>query len=187
MTTLQDSVLKARVARLKLRAGAPARRALVRLDLAEISLVDSPAATLPGKDHNVLLLKRGTNNAVTKTVPILKVVADEQIIVGVPLTPDHVDRQGDIIGKAAVRTAAHDYLHKSRALKFMHKTALSDAQARVVESYIAPTDLDIGGHQVVAGSWVVAVKIDDSDLWARVRSGQLRGFSIGGTAVSTSA
>jgi hypothetical protein len=38
-----------------------------------------------------------------------------------------------------------------------------------------------GGH-VKKGTWLLAVHVDDDELWKQVRDGSLAGFSIGGVS-----
>jgi hypothetical protein len=63
----------------------------------------------------------------------------------------------------------------------MHKQ-LIDGKAQIVESYVAPCNFSMGGQQVKQGSWILATKIVDPELWKAVKSGELGGYSIGGNA-----
>jgi hypothetical protein len=56
--------------------------------------------------------------------------------------------------------------------------------ARVVENYLAPQDLTFKlkgkEEKVKKGSWIIGVKVYDSDTWQRCKTGEYTGFSIGG-------
>ena len=52
----------------------------------------------------------------------------------------------------------------------------------MLESYLAPTDFTIGELAVRKGTWLLAVRVLSDELWERVKSGDLTGFSIGGSA-----
>jgi len=52
----------------------------------------------------------------------------------------------------------------------------------VLESYLAPTDFSVGELAVKKGTWLLAVRVLSDELWERVKSGDLTGFSIGGSA-----
>lgn len=161
---------------------ARAEHEITELTLIELSLVDRPAAPLPGEDHNVLVLKRDA--APAAVVRVLKADSEKQILVGVALTPGVVDRQGDRITAEVIEAAAHAFMRKSRSIGLQHEKRIDD-KAGIVESWIAPSELTIGGYKVSQGSWVVSVQIDDHALWKRVRSGDITGLSIGGTAKKT--
>jgi len=55
-------------------------------------------------------------------------------------------------------------------------------QVKVLESYLAPTDFTIGELTVRKGTWLLAVRVLSDELWDRVKTGDLTGFSIGGSA-----
>jgi hypothetical protein len=114
---------------------------------------------------------------VLKDTPILKADDDLRIVYGVVLEPDSEDLQGDIIDSDTIEKAAHAYLRESRVVGDSH---MVQAEAEVVESYIAPADLQMGEQTVRKGSWIMAVKVHDDELWAAVKKGEMTGFSIGG-------
>ena len=66
-------------------------------------------------------------------------------------------------------------------LGLMHQLRVND-QVKVLESYLAPTDFQIGEVVVPRGTWLLAVRVLSDELWQRVRNGELTGFSIGGSA-----
>ena len=110
-------------------------------------------------------------------VDIVKADDDKQLVYGVVLEPDGVDAQNDTVSKAEIENAAHIYLKDSRTVGDSHK---EKAKASVVESYIAPVDFKLGGQEVKEGTWVMVVRINDTDMWKKVRAGEYTGFSIGG-------
>jgi hypothetical protein len=111
-------------------------------------------------------------------VPIWKDDA-RQIVYGVVLVPDIVDSQGDVISKEEIEKAAHGFLIRARK----HDVHHSDKPEAVetVESFVAPTDFEMGGKRVLKGSWVMGVHVSDRKIWKKVQKGELDGFSIGGT------
>ena len=110
--------------------------------------------------------------------PILKSDDEARIVYGVVLEPDTVDLQGDVLTLDTIETAAHKYLIRHRTVGDSHSQA---AGAEVVESYLAPADLELGGQIISRGSWVMGVHVTDDALWEAVKSGDYTGFSIGGT------
>ena len=63
----------------------------------------------------------------------------------------------------------------------MHRTFV-DGVVKILESYLAPTNFDMNGSKIKKGTWLLAVRIVSNDLWRKVNQGELRGFSIGGSA-----
>lgn len=57
----------------------------------------------------------------------------------------------------------------------------SDDHGEIVESYIAPCDMQIAGEAVSKGTWLMGV-VWGPDNWAKVEKGEIAGYSWGGTA-----
>ncbi len=107
--------------------------------------------------------------------------SDERYVLGVVLEPETVDPQGDVYSAEEVRLAAHRFMEEFGGLGLMHRLAVND-QVKVLESYLAPVDFDIGGVRVRKGTWLLGVRVLSDALWAQVKDGTLTGFSIGGSA-----
>jgi hypothetical protein len=123
------------------------------------------------------------NKSLAITMPILKQDKKKQIVVGIVLKPNTTDAQGDIVDAENIEAAAHKFLlgyRRGNVIGYMHRDLGRDLQ--LVESYIAPDDFTLGGHEVTKGSWVMAVKVLDPQTWKEVEEGRIVGFSIGGIA-----
>jgi hypothetical protein len=105
---------------------------------------------------------------------VLKRVS-EHIVMGEVLVPGITDAQGDRVDRETVEKAAHAFLHQSRNLGTNHRQFKEVGE--VVESFIARD----GDPDFAPGAWVMAVKCSPQ-VWEKVQSGELTGFSIGGMA-----
>lgn len=114
---------------------------------------------------------------IKKGVEFCKLDDDRRLVYGFVLVPDVMDLQGDICSKEDIEAAAHDYLVNARLIKAQHRSA---TDADVVESYIAPIDMNIDGTLVPKGSWMMVTKINSTAMWQAVKKGDIRGYSIGG-------
>jgi hypothetical protein len=114
-----------------------------------------------------------------KAFTIISKNEEKRLVYGVALIPNKVDLQGDIVEVEEIEKAAHDYMIRSRNIDVMHS---QNAECYVVESYIAPCDFVMNHQKVTKGSWVLVVKVLDDKVWQAVKAGELRGFSIYGTA-----
>jgi DNA adenine methylase len=101
------------------------------------------------------------------------------------LEPERVDAQQDIYSAAEVRDAAHRFMEEYRNLGLMHREILGE-QVKILESYLAPAEFEADGTRIKKGTWLLAVRVTDDDLWRQIKSGELTGFSIGGTALRSS-
>ena len=114
-----------------------------------------------------------------KKITFAKADDEKQLVYGVVLEPETVDAQDDIYSEEEIEEAAHAYLLEPNT-GLQHKEMIND-QAKVVESYIAPIDME----GIKKGSWVMVMKIYSDDLWKEIKDGVVTGYSIGGTAVRT--
>lgn len=107
---------------------------------------------------------------------------EEQFVLGIVLEPETVDTQGDIYSAAEVRQAAHRFMQEHRHIGLLHRQLVDD-RVRILESYVAPSDFEVDGQKVKQGSWILGARVLDAELWRRVKSGELGGWSIGGSSV----
>lgn len=132
--------------------------------------------------EDVVLQKRATKKEdrihIKRFVEIIKADDERHFVYGEVLIPETEDGQGDVISAVEIRKAAHQYMYNSQVVGIMHKT--DNPALYPVESYLAPQDFTFGSpHRLVKkGTWVLGVEIDDLEVWERVQSGELTGFSI---------
>lgn len=120
---------------------------------------------------------------VSKSLYSAIVKAEKRLVTGVVLQPDVVDAQGDIIDAESIEVAAHDFLSSYNLVTQMGLQHRHMAPGiRLVESYVAPVDFDLGDKLVKRGTWLITVKILDDKIWEQVSIGKIKGFSIGGVA-----
>ena len=130
-----------------------------------------------------------------KRIGIYKADEAKRIVYGVVLDPYIIDAHDDYLSPAVIEETAHNFLSESRVVGLDHNGAADGA--KVVESWIQPypTPEDyqaaiagkphkayaqaFGDDVVRSGSWILGVKLTP-ELWSRVQSGELNGFSIGG-------
>lgn len=88
------------------------------------------------------------------------------------------DWQGDVIPMEELRKAAHAFVTDARVAKAMHR---GEAVGEVVESVIVDDEFAKAvGATTPNRGWWIGMKITDQNIRKRVRSGELRAFSIGG-------
>lgn len=116
---------------------------------------------------------------------------DKQEILGAALIPDTKIFRRDKSGyeyevfftKETVRKIAQKYFKEG----FQHNLNLHHssipAHSFIFQSYITDKAKGIYPPKEIAvpdGSWIVGVKIENSDVWKKVKSGEVKGFSIEG-------
>lgn len=92
-----------------------------------------------------------------------------------------VDRQGDVIKAETLVEAVNDFMENVRVGKAMHS---GDQIGVVVHSWPVTDEIAKAvGIQSDREGWLVAFKVYDNDVWAKVKSGELAAFSVGGRAI----
>lgn len=94
-----------------------------------------------------------------------------------------VDSQGDVIFEDDLVEAAHAFMAKSRELGYNHK--IKKGLGTIVESVVFTKGLKekMGLPASFPTGWYILAKVHDDDVWALVKSGELKAFSIGGSGV----
>ena len=116
---------------------------------------------------------------------ILKTSMKHNTVTFVALTPDEVDRNGDIISEDEIIKTAHEFMSNlnTKSVNIDHKegTDIKKSEAFFVESYVLPVDLVIASETIVKGSWLVGIKFSDG-MFERVLAWDFVWISIEGTA-----
>jgi hypothetical protein len=105
---------------------------------------------------------------------------DQQIVYGIVYEPDTKDAQGDQASEEEIRKAAHGFMEKAQNIKLMHKG--KNVNVKILESFLAPVEFEVGKRTVKKGSWVLATRVLDKKLWKSIKEGKLTGYSMAGTA-----
>jgi hypothetical protein len=140
------------------------------------------------------MAKNGYYNTVNES--IFSFAAEEQqILVGPAMVPDmkilRVDEDGQKyfvkFSPETIKEIALKYFKEGRVHELNTDHEENTAGAYIFESWIVETPDDkantLYGYDLPIGSWVISVKVEDAATWARVKAGELRGFSIEGILV----
>ncbi len=112
---------------------------------------------------------------------------EERMVFGVVLVPDDTDAHGDFYDEITVRNAAHSFMENGGVRKIMHKgepiegiTVLETYLTRSVETHKVEKADDV---EFPVGTWMMAMRINNDEIWDMVLKGEFTGFSMGGTAI----
>jgi hypothetical protein len=113
------------------------------------------------------------------SVSIKKLDDEQQLVFGEVYAPGFPDSQGDFMTAKTIQNMAYEFLRKGfvNRIDTNHNQEINGSY--VVESFIAREDDSI----FIPGSWVIGVKVPDPKLWEMIKSGELNGFSLDGSAV----
>ena len=147
-----------------------------------ISLVTSPAI-----EQDFVFFGKEKNN-----LTFAKVDEDKRMLVSPALIPNknifrhNPNTQEDYyvyFSKETVRKAAELYLKHNNHHKatYQHQDRVSGVLT--VESWIKEGDMDkskLYGYDLPDGTWFVKMRIDNDELWSKIKGGELKGLSIEG-------
>lgn len=98
------------------------------------------------------------------------------------LEPGLEDRNGDIISADEIIKTAHEFVINldEKYVNVDHQPNTELDGVYFVESFVLPVDMDFDEGSVVAGSWLVAFKFEDDELYQAVLDGEYVGVSMEG-------
>jgi len=113
---------------------------------------------------------------------LIKTDEDKRLLYGVVYAPDDEDAHGDWASAEDIEKAAHDFLANAfvRNVDKDHDFRPQEG-AHVAESFILRGQ-DPMFPDEKAGTWVVAIKIDNDETWGAVKKGEIQGLSMAGSA-----
>ena len=147
-----------------------------------ISLVTSPALEVDfvffGKEKNNLTFAKVDEEKRELIAPAL--IPNKQIY--------RYDANSDsdyyvYFSKDTVKNAAYSYLKHNNHHKATYQHEQRVSGVLTVESWIKEGDSDkskLYGFDLADGTWFVKMKIENDDLWQKIREGELKGLSIEG-------
>tara|TARA_Y100000031_G_C8225013_1_gene387843 strand:- start:861 stop:1439 length:579 start_codon:yes stop_codon:yes gene_type:complete len=106
---------------------------------------------------------------------IQRVDGEKQIVYGVVYSPLEIDTWGETMTAEDIEVMAHRFmeLQHNQTIDEMHDES-PKLTCWPVESFIARK----GDPDYPEGAWVLGVKINDDDTWAKVKKGEINGFSF---------
>lgn len=151
-------------------------RELINAQITHVSYVDKGA-----NQKRFFLTKSAEAPTFQKEVKVFvnKEDAEQQLVYGVVYEPDTLDSHEDFMTADEIEKAAHGFLKDARNIDTQHD--FESGVGEVVESYIAPIDMEIGEETITKGSWVLVTKASD-EIWEAIQKGEYTGYSLAGTA-----
>ena len=147
-------------------------------DIYAVSLVDEPAI-----ESNFIALSKQSE----KRVFLEK--DNKHIVMGAVLIPDmpiYRNQDGEEFylqfSSATIEKLAHDFLRMGRNFNFSYQHEEDVKGISVIESWIVNDPkrdkCSIFGIDVPSGTWMMAAKVDNEEMWEKIRNGAAKGFSV---------
>ncbi|SCC56648.1 Uncharacterized protein BCZB5J_04497 [Bacillus cereus] len=145
---------------------------------ANISYVSLVTKGANGRQFAIMKSESAKQPNISKQVPILKTEEEKQLVTGVVYEPDVEDSHGDTMTEEEIEKAAYTFMENYQHIDKQHDEIAG--KGTVVENWIAKSDMTVGEQEVKAGTWLMTVRVDDTDTWEEIKKGEVTGFSMGG-------
>lgn len=129
--------------------------------------------------HSFCIVK--SDGAYQLEAEIIKADDDKRLVTSIVYEPNTVDSHGDYMTAEEIERAAHDFLINGKGADIQHN--YQKANVDIVESWVTKTDTIVGGQEIKKGTWMATAKVNDDIVWKAVKSGDITGFSMGGTGI----
>ncbi|WP_368905022.1 XkdF-like putative serine protease domain-containing protein [Bacillus wiedmannii] len=151
------------------------KRKLKNLQVSHVSYVNAGA-----NKREFFLTKSDEKPNFEKEVRVIKSKDEEKrLVYGIVYEPGVLDSHNDFADESTIEKAAHEFMLKYRQIDKDH-----DFQAgvgEVVESYIAPADMEVNGETIKKGTWILVTKATE-EVWEAIQKGDYKGYSLAGIA-----
>ncbi|MGG0207702.1 XkdF-like putative serine protease domain-containing protein [Bacillus mycoides] len=145
---------------------------------ANISYVSLVTKGANGRQFAIMKSATAKQPNISKQVPILKTEEEKQLVTGVVYEPDVEDSHGDKMTAEEIEKAAYTFMENYQHIDKQHDEIAG--KGTVVENWIAKSDMTVGEQEVKAGTWLMTVRVDDTETWEEIKKGEVTGFSMGG-------
>ncbi|WP_144483269.1 XkdF-like putative serine protease domain-containing protein [Bacillus pumilus] len=150
-------------------------RELINAKITHVSYVDKAA-----NQKQFFFMKSEKQPDFQKEIKVIAKADDAQrLVYGIVYEPNVADAHGDYMTPEEIEKAAHGFLKDAREIDKQHD--FQGGVGEVVESYIAPSDFEMGDEMIKKGSWVLVTKASD-EIWNQIQKGEITGYSMAGTA-----
>ncbi|WP_271013955.1 XkdF-like putative serine protease domain-containing protein [Pseudomonas aeruginosa] len=150
-------------------------RELINAKITHVSYVDKAA-----NQKQFFFMKSEKQPDFQKEIKVIAKADDAQrLVYGIVYEPNVADAHGDYMTPEEIEKAAHGFLKDAREIDKQHD--FQGGVGEVVESYIAPSDFEMGDEIIKKGSWVLVTKASD-EIWEQIQKGEITGYSMAGTA-----
>ena len=150
-------------------------RELINAKITHVSYVDKAA-----NQKQFFFMKSEKQPDFQKEIKVIAKADDAQrLVYGIVYEPNVADAHGDYMTPAEIEKAAHGFLKDAREIDKQHD--FQGGVGEVVESYIAPSDFEMGDEVIKKGSWVLVTKASE-EIWNQIQKGEITGYSMAGTA-----
>lgn len=152
------------------------------IEVSYVSLVDKPAI-----EKNFVAFNEAKQSFAISNED-LQIISGPAMLADVPIYRNDatLGEYYVMFDKANIMTAAQKFFQKGfqNNINLFHDMGDTPQGVTVFESFVVDSNRGIkpmkGFEDANDGSWFISMKVDNSDVWSRIKAGELKGFSIEG-------
>lgn len=153
------------------------------LEVSFIGLVDRPAI-----ERNFQAFREQQQKAAFILNEEKRIISGPAMIADMPLyrKDEQLGEYYVIFDKPAIQTIVEKFSAKGYLKNFnlFHNAQQQVSDVTIFNSFVSDKELGVGpmtGFEDVAdGSWFISAKVNNPDVWAKVKAGTIKGFSVEG-------
>lgn len=149
--------------------------------LSEIAITHISLVKAGANGKSIIYKSADAEPLYDKTIKIIKSNNEEGVVYGIVYSPEEVDSQGDFASADEIQKAAYAFMKNRNTLNVDKNHTFEVEKAYIAQSWLLK-DNDPVFPDEKAGSWAVAIKLEDEDLIKAVKKGEIAGISMAGTA-----
>jgi hypothetical protein len=108
--------------------------------------------------------------------------SEKRLVYGIVIEPKSIDTDNEWVDEKDIENACHTFMKYFQEVGVDHTTVVIKG-LKIVENYIALSNININGVTVKKGSWVMVHYVEDDKIWDRVKEGNLTGYSFEGIGI----
>lgn len=153
------------------------------LEVNFVSLVDRPAI-----GRNFLTFSEQEQKLAFAVNDEEMIISGPAMIADLPIyrKDEELGEYYTVFDKASIKAIALKFFKKgyNQSFNLQHKEGSAQTCVTIFQSFLTNEAMGImplkGYEDVADGSWFLAAKVDDPKLWAEIKAGNYRGFSVEG-------
>ena len=153
-------------------------RKLSNIQVSFISLVNK------GANKKTIIWKDETDpdgEKISRVIQILKSDPEKKMAYGIVYAPNDIDTDSDYAEADEIEKAAYSFMRSGRADYSVDKQHNYEPYyGYVAESWIVKENDSLFPKEI--GAWAVGIKVTDDMTWEQIKSGEISGLSMAGTA-----
>lgn len=151
------------------------KRKLKKVNVSHISLVDK------GANFKNIIWKSESESNIETYIEIQKSDEEQQMVYGIVYSPDEVDSQGDYTDIEVIKQMSYDFMKNKNVENIDVDHTFKNEDAFVAESWLIKSPDSLFPNEK-EGSWAVGIKVNNPEIWNKIKNKEINGLSMAGIA-----